>query len=89
MHCCPQTAEWTPLSASLWPEILTEAGVPAGVVNVVHGTGPKAGQALVDVRGMDVPKADRPRRGLHRSCRAPPAPPGAGDPRIPPGPAGP
>ncbi|KFF99086.1 betaine-aldehyde dehydrogenase [Streptomyces scabiei] len=41
-------AEWTPLSASLWPEILAEAGVPAGVVNIVHGIGEEAGQALVD-----------------------------------------
>ncbi|MFD7061216.1 5-carboxymethyl-2-hydroxymuconate semialdehyde dehydrogenase [Streptomyces sp. NPDC059906] len=41
-------AEWTPLSASLWPEILDEAGVPAGVVNIVHGIGGEAGQALVD-----------------------------------------
>ncbi|WP_406003237.1 5-carboxymethyl-2-hydroxymuconate semialdehyde dehydrogenase [Streptomyces sp. NBC_00829] len=41
-------AEWTPLSASLWPEILTEANVPAGVVNIVHGIGEEAGQALVD-----------------------------------------
>ncbi|MBI0297207.1 5-carboxymethyl-2-hydroxymuconate semialdehyde dehydrogenase [Streptomyces sp. PRKS01-29] len=41
-------AEWTPLSASLWPEIFTEAGVPDGVVNIVHGIGEEAGQALVD-----------------------------------------
>ncbi|MCL6737480.1 5-carboxymethyl-2-hydroxymuconate semialdehyde dehydrogenase [Streptomyces neyagawaensis] len=41
-------AEWTPLSASLWPEIFTEAGLPAGVVNIVHGLGEEAGQALVD-----------------------------------------
>jgi 5-carboxymethyl-2-hydroxymuconic-semialdehyde dehydrogenase len=41
-------AEWTPLSASLWPEIFAEAGVPAGVVNIVHGIGEEAGQALVD-----------------------------------------
>ncbi|MER0241788.1 5-carboxymethyl-2-hydroxymuconate semialdehyde dehydrogenase [Streptomyces sp. HSW2009] len=41
-------AEWTPLSASLWPEILDEAGVPSGVVNIVHGIGEEAGQALVD-----------------------------------------
>ncbi|EYT79721.1 betaine-aldehyde dehydrogenase [Streptomyces sp. Tu 6176] len=41
-------AEWTPLSASLWPQILDEAGVPAGVVNIVHGIGEEAGQALVD-----------------------------------------
>ncbi|WP_404816426.1 5-carboxymethyl-2-hydroxymuconate semialdehyde dehydrogenase [Streptomyces thermolineatus] len=45
-------AEWTPLSASLWPEILTEAGVPAGVVNIVHGIGEEAGQALVDHPGV-------------------------------------
>ncbi|MFD1662821.1 5-carboxymethyl-2-hydroxymuconate semialdehyde dehydrogenase [Streptomyces caeni] len=41
-------AEWTPLSASLWPEILTAAGVPDGAVNIVHGIGEEAGQALVD-----------------------------------------
>ncbi|MFG2227574.1 5-carboxymethyl-2-hydroxymuconate semialdehyde dehydrogenase [Streptomyces sp. NPDC048644] len=41
-------AEWTPLSASLWPEIFAEAGVPDGVVNLVHGIGDEAGQALVD-----------------------------------------
>ncbi|MEU3354611.1 aldehyde dehydrogenase family protein [Streptomyces sp. NPDC037389] len=44
-------SEWTPLSASLWPEILTSSGVPAGVVNIVHGTGPEAGQSLVDHPG--------------------------------------
>ncbi|MFF3372169.1 5-carboxymethyl-2-hydroxymuconate semialdehyde dehydrogenase [Streptomyces sp. NPDC002680] len=41
-------AEWTPLSASLWPEIFAEAGVPSGAVNIVHGIGDEAGQALVD-----------------------------------------
>ncbi|PVC90122.1 5-carboxymethyl-2-hydroxymuconate semialdehyde dehydrogenase [Streptomyces sp. CS131] len=41
-------AEWTPLSASLWPEIFAEAGLPTGVVNIVHGIGEEAGQALVD-----------------------------------------
>jgi 5-carboxymethyl-2-hydroxymuconic-semialdehyde dehydrogenase len=40
-------AEWTPLSASLLPEIMTEAGVPDGVFNVVHGIGEDAGAALV------------------------------------------
>ncbi|WP_413797133.1 5-carboxymethyl-2-hydroxymuconate semialdehyde dehydrogenase [Streptomyces iranensis] len=45
-------AEWTPLSASLWPEIFAEAGVPAGVVNIVHGIGDEAGQALVDHPGV-------------------------------------
>ncbi len=47
---CPvvlKPAEWTPLSASLLPEIMTEAGVPDGVFNIVHGIGEVAGAALV------------------------------------------
>jgi len=45
-------AEWTPLSASLLPEIMTEAGVPQGVFNVVHGIGEEAGAALVAHPGV-------------------------------------
>jgi len=41
-------AEWTPLSAGLWPEIVEEAGLPDGAFNIVHGIGEVAGQALVD-----------------------------------------
>jgi 5-carboxymethyl-2-hydroxymuconic-semialdehyde dehydrogenase len=47
---CPvvlKPAEWSPLSASLFPEILSEAGVPDGVFNLVHGLGEEAGAALV------------------------------------------
>ena len=47
---CPvvlKPAEWSPLSASLFPEIMTEAGVPDGVFNMVHGIGEVAGAALV------------------------------------------
>ena len=47
---CPvilKPAEWSPLSASLLPEIMEEAGVPAGVFNLVHGIGEEAGAALV------------------------------------------
>jgi 5-carboxymethyl-2-hydroxymuconic-semialdehyde dehydrogenase len=47
---CPvilKPAEWTPLSASLLPEIMTEAGLPDGVFNLVHGIGEVAGAALV------------------------------------------
>jgi 5-carboxymethyl-2-hydroxymuconic-semialdehyde dehydrogenase len=40
-------AEFTPLSASLWAEIFTEAGLPAGVFNLVNGIGEEAGAALV------------------------------------------
>jgi 5-carboxymethyl-2-hydroxymuconic-semialdehyde dehydrogenase len=32
-------AEWSPLTATLLAEIMTEAGVPAGVVNLVNGLG--------------------------------------------------
>ena len=39
-------AEDTPLSATLLVEILIEAGIPAGVVNLVHGDGPGAGAPL-------------------------------------------
>jgi len=45
-------AEWTPLSASLLPEIMTEAGLPDGVFNLVHGTGEAAGAALVAHPGV-------------------------------------
>lgn len=40
-------AEFTPLSASLWPEIFREASVPDGVFNLVNGIGEEAGDALV------------------------------------------
>jgi len=39
-------AEETPLSAPVLGEILTEAGVPEGVVNIVNGYGHTAGAAL-------------------------------------------
>jgi 5-carboxymethyl-2-hydroxymuconic-semialdehyde dehydrogenase len=45
-------AEWTPLSASLLPEIMVAAGVPAGVFNMVHGIGENAGAALVAHPGV-------------------------------------
>lgn len=46
-------AELTPLSATLLCELLNEAGVPEGVVNVVHGFGAQsAGEALVRHPGV-------------------------------------
>jgi 5-carboxymethyl-2-hydroxymuconic-semialdehyde dehydrogenase len=45
-------AEWTPLSASLLPEIMTEAGLPGGAFNLVHGIGEAAGAALVAHPGV-------------------------------------
>ncbi len=41
-------AELSPLSASVLPEIMEEAGIPAGVFNIVHGVGEAAGAALVE-----------------------------------------
>jgi aldehyde dehydrogenase (NAD+) len=40
-------AEDTPLLAERFVELLSAAGVPAGVVNIVHGYGEEAGEALV------------------------------------------
>lgn len=40
-------AEWSPLTASLLADIVTEAGLPAGVLNIVQGFGEEAGAALV------------------------------------------
>ncbi len=41
-------AEWSPLTACLLAEIALEAGLPPGVLNVVHGTGEAAGRALTE-----------------------------------------
>jgi acyl-CoA reductase-like NAD-dependent aldehyde dehydrogenase len=45
-------AEDTPACATRIVEILIEAGLPAGVVNLVHGYGEEAGVALVDHPGV-------------------------------------
>ncbi len=39
-------SEVAPLSAWIWAEIMDEAGVPAGVFNMVNGDGPGVGTAL-------------------------------------------
>ncbi|MFJ1846412.1 aldehyde dehydrogenase family protein [Streptomyces sp. NPDC088146] len=43
-----------PLSVYRMAEALEEAGVPAGVVNVVTGSGPEAGEAAVDCEDVDM-----------------------------------
>ena len=41
-------SEVTPMTAYLLGEICSEAGLPPGVLNIVHGTGPNTGQAIVE-----------------------------------------
>ncbi|QNM84185.1 aldehyde dehydrogenase [Polaribacter pectinis] len=41
-------SEITPMTAYLLGEICTEAGLPKGVLNVVHGLGTSTGQAIVE-----------------------------------------
>ncbi|MBX9395780.1 aldehyde dehydrogenase family protein [Streptomyces sp. TRM72054] len=47
-------AEDTPLTAQAFAEAVDEAGVPAGVFNLVTGLGPVAGQALAEHPGVDM-----------------------------------
>ncbi|MFG2524550.1 aldehyde dehydrogenase family protein [Streptomyces sp. NPDC048527] len=47
-------AEDTPLTAQLFAEAVHEAGIPAGVFNLVTGLGTVAGQALAEHPGVDL-----------------------------------
>lgn len=46
-------AELTPVTALELGRLALKAGIPAGVVNVVPGLGPEAGQAIADHPGVD------------------------------------
>ncbi|HEX8504340.1 MAG TPA: aldehyde dehydrogenase [Hymenobacter sp.] len=52
--CCvvAKPSEITPATAFLLGELCTEAGLPPGVLNIVHGTGPGCGQAIVEHPGI-------------------------------------
>lgn len=41
-------SELTPMTAFLFTKICVDAGLPPGVLNVVHGLGSKAGQAIIE-----------------------------------------
>lgn len=45
-------SEVTPLTAYLLSHICSEAGLPAGVLNIVHGSGPITGEAIVKHPGV-------------------------------------
>jgi betaine-aldehyde dehydrogenase len=47
-------SELTPLSTLAFAELAAAAGVPAGVVNVVTGTGASVGEAIAAHRGVDL-----------------------------------
>lgn len=47
-------SEIAPLSGYLWTQIMDEAGVPAGVFNMVNGDGPTVGQAIASHPGVDM-----------------------------------
>jgi aldehyde dehydrogenase (NAD+) len=47
-------SEVAPLNAGILLEVLASAGVPAGVVNLVHGTGPAVGEAIAAHPGVDM-----------------------------------
>ncbi|MFM7766676.1 MAG: aldehyde dehydrogenase [Bacteroidota bacterium] len=46
--CCvvAKPSEITPMTAYMLSELCMEAGLPAGVLNIVHGLGPKVGSAI-------------------------------------------
>jgi aminomuconate-semialdehyde/2-hydroxymuconate-6-semialdehyde dehydrogenase len=41
-------SELTPMTAYLFSKLCIEAGLPKGVLNIIHGLGPKAGQAIIE-----------------------------------------
>jgi hypothetical protein len=47
-------AEVAPLAARILAEVAAEAGLPAGVLNVVHGTGQTVGEAISAHPGIDM-----------------------------------
>ena len=47
-------SEIAPLSAIIFAEIMDEAGVPAGVFNLVNGTGPDVGQVMAGHKEVDM-----------------------------------
>ena len=55
-------SELSPLSALLFAEVLHDAGLPAGVFNLINGTGPEVGEAMathVDVDMISITGSNR------------------------------
>jgi len=45
-------SEITPMTAFMFSELCMEAGLPKGVLNIVHGLGNKAGQAIIEHKNI-------------------------------------
>jgi aldehyde dehydrogenase (NAD+) len=69
--CVIKPAEDTPLSVFNFVSALTEAGVPAGVVNIVTGHGPEVGTPLMEhplVRAISFTGSSEVGRTIGESC---------------------
>jgi aldehyde dehydrogenase (NAD+) len=47
-------SEYSPFSAIIWAKVMHEAGVPAGVFNLINGDGPHVGARLASHRDIDM-----------------------------------
>jgi len=47
-------SEYSPFSAVIWAKVMHEAGVPAGVFNLINGDGPNVGAPLSSHREVDM-----------------------------------
>ncbi len=71
-NCCViKPAEDTPLSTFNLVQALTDAGMPAGVINIVTGFGPEAGAPLLDhpdVRGISFTGSSKVGKLIAQAC---------------------
>ncbi|MEM8836250.1 MAG: aldehyde dehydrogenase [Planctomycetota bacterium] len=71
--CICKPSEVTPMTAMLLGEILSDAGLPRGVVNIVHGRGEETGGAIVThpgVRGVSFTGSTRVGTWIGERCGA-------------------
>ena len=52
--CICKASATTPTTAALLAEVIEEAGLPAGVINVVHGLGSVCGEVLASHKEVDI-----------------------------------
>lgn len=67
-------SEFTPTSAAIFADVIHEAGVPAGVFNLVNGLGPDVGAAMSAHAGFDmISFTGSTRAGIDVAIRAAPS----------------